>query len=313
MKLRTLAVAILAEVAFAAAARGSAVGVDGFAISVRTDTDDPAIRISRFGGGLNPEPTARATASRAWTFHRLVADREGRVLFAYTLEVKRGAGAREFSIRLLPLDAVYENRIRAEPWFPESSSLGVNGRLVSFERGKDLGTVKFGDQVRIELFRHQSSGGRIYDVLEMEENPPSGAQLSRKAQSELFFKRLRVLVNGREETNSEVSSLSVTGEAVLIELHPYGRFFFSRTPVAGYAFENTARVEGERLTLHWKGNTYEFVSEAAIVGQPAGPVPLWALVLPASPSDPSFSVASAPDIARLLPRLQQPNATKPAR
>lgn len=297
--MRTL---LLAALSVVIAVAQKSVGVAGLELSVRTESDDPQASISRDGGSLTMG-RARTTASRllTHTFHRLVADKAGRVIFGYDIEVQRAPNPGQFFARLLPLDTAYEQRIRAEAWFPADSPLAVNGRLVTFERSKDLGIVKAGDEVRVELFRNPSTGGRIDDVLALAEHPLARPwpYLRRNAPEDLHLERIRVLVNGRDESSPD-SSLSVTGKAVKIAIHPYGRFFFSAAPVAGYPFELIGRVEGKRLTVRWQGRVYEFVSEVDILTKP-GPVSLWTLVLPAPASDPGSSVSSASDILRLLP------------
>ena len=264
-------------------------------ITIRTRADHADLQVSSAGGGLT------LAKGRKNVFHRLVADRNGNVLFGYDIEILRAG--QKFEVNLLPLDWTYEQEIRSKDWFPLTSPLTSTGRIPSFSTARKLHPVTPGDEVSVDILHHASTGARIYDVLTLIDKPPRVIYRDGRPvlADDFNFTRIRILLNGQQrELGGDVS---VRAKAVIVVVRDLGAFVFTQQPVVGQDFRSIHHLDGKRLAFHWGKDSFEFLSDTDILAN-AGKKDVWVLWLPWNDKMPPFSisVSGSDTVERLLPR-----------
>lgn len=153
-----------------------------------------------------------------------------------------------------------------------------------------------GDAVELDLLVNPRTGVRVVDVIRVArdrarlwQSRPRDFTLD---SVEIAVSDPRLVVNG-ELLASSNARREVAGSLVWFYVPGRGRFVLSLVARAGYDFRKVALIEGNRASFDYKGDHYEWVSSAPIVGN-GGDWYAWVLF------DPNYTpeVTTAEEIAR---------------
>ncbi len=217
---------------------------DGTCIEIHSEASGKAPLYA--GGSLNLDSSN--------TLQRLVLDEQNRALFGYDVEARAAASPGSYTIRILPLDSS-----RA---LPAGVFVPAGARIPTLAGLREFAAVKSGEAVKVDILYNPTTGEKIYDVLQPWSSPAD----------EFRFDDLRVRVNSVLQTS--LASTSLRGTWLLVHVPAGGEYVLALEPVAGYGFEQTARVEGDRLSFQGDGQTIELVSRGNILSQ-ADSRPVW--------------------------------------
>ena len=209
------------------------------------------------------------------TIHRVVLDREGNPVFGYDLVVEPVGDAKKFRVTAQPLAADFEQRLRAR-------RTGA-APVPTLARAAAPQTLDDGDAVALDLLVNSQTGVRVVDVVKVASDR---ARLWQSAPRdftldsvEIAVSDQRLLVNG-EVAPSAREPRPVSGALVWFYVPGRGRFILSLVPREGYDFRKTALIEDNRVSFDYKGDHYELVSSAPVVGT-GGDWYAWVLFDPA--------------------------------
>jgi len=163
------------------------------------------------------------------TMQRLVLDDHDHALFGYDVEAHAARTPGMYAIRIRPLDA-------ARP-LPAGVFVAAGGHIPTLGAVREFSSVKSGEALMVDILYNPATNEKIYDVL----RPITAVD------DTFNLDGAHVLVNGVEQ--ERVSVRSSQGSGVLLHLPGKGDYFLSLDPLPGYPFEQTARVEGDRLIL----------------------------------------------------------------
>jgi hypothetical protein len=79
----------------------------------------------------------------------------------------------------------------------------------------------------------------------------------------LQVKNCELRIDGASVYKSPGGSLS--GPLIWLALRDRGRFVFSLVPRPGYDFQKSARLEGNKISFEWSGESFEWVSSEPVV------------------------------------------------
>ena len=298
--------AILAILSCSAAASAQVLGVgfsNGTSLQIRTEVGGAGYQVSSAGMVVVGDPDN--------TVHRMVMDHAGKIVFAYDLEAR--VAGHELTLRVKPLDPAYEQRLRAEKWFPKDNPLDNNGRLFSFARVRELPGVHAGDTVRLDLLANPTTGDKITDLIQPSLRALKVVPQDDPGRDEFQFARIRISIEGKPVTQEPLTSASLTGAAAMIYLPGRGGYFFSREPVTSYGFQRIGNVVGNQLWFTIGKEQFFIASEQPILKH-ANTETVWVYHDPSyKPSGRAFDpfgkksgdeirVATASDVQMLLPR-----------
>ena len=210
----------------------------------------------------------RALLDDGNTIHRVILDREGNVLFAYDLGVEPLAGSRQFRVTARPVGAEFERRLaraRRAPATPAQDAPGIP----TLARPAAPQTLDDGDALALDLLVNQQTGVRVVDVVKVAFDRARLWQAAPRdftlESVEIAVRDPRLLVNGELLAGGRASR-EVAGALVWFHVPGRGRFVLSLVPRAGYDFSKIALVEGNRISFDFRGDHFEWVSSAPVVG-----------------------------------------------
>jgi hypothetical protein len=248
----------------------------GAHVSIRTESDPP-------GGGDAPSNFVEAE-EKPNLVRRVFVDSKDELFFGYELLVVR-VGLKQFRVAVRPLSEEYLKQLTARPAF-RKRRLHPSYNPAAFSTAPQL--VGDGDTFALDVLRNPRTGAKIVDLIQVSlsdaasdesatEEPPRDFALE---DIYLQVKNYELLIDGESVYKSPGGSLS--GTIIWLALRDRGRFVFSLVPRPGYDFQKTARLEGNKITFDWGGESFEWVSSEPVVGL-GGNWNLWVM------HDPNYS------------------------
>ena len=203
------------------------------------------------------------------TIHRVILDRDGNVLFAYDLGVEPLAGSRQFRVTARPVGAEFSRRLARARRLAAATAGDAPG-VPTLARPAEPQTLDDGDALALDLLVNQQTGVRVVDVVKVAFDRARLWQAAPRdftlESVEIAVRDPRLLVNG-ELLGGGRASREVEGALVWFHVPGRGRFVLSLVPRAGYDFRKIALVEGNRISFDFRGDHFEWVSSAPVVGQ----------------------------------------------
>ncbi len=249
--MKTLAVVLLTTLALQAQPRGATYRTVWFEDGTALDFD------TRSTGSTTPVSTRGSIMLDIFSgMHRVVLDKDGKLLFVYGVEAWRDALPQTFFIRIKPVDQGLEQdraagmprlfRQAAHP-FPTVSAV------------RDFPGVRLGDDVVLDILQNPATGEKIFDVI----TPIENAAARPVAADQFHLTAPRVTVNGQSMTVAAGSTAD--GAGLVLRLPAKGAFYLSTEPSANYSFRPAGKVERDRLTLTLDDERIELVAAGNIL------------------------------------------------
>lgn len=271
-------------------------------------------------------------------FHRAFIDKAGGMYFGYDVEVEAVLGTNQYKLVFKPLSITPKIPPTPPRRLPRASGTGGNADLKANNRQAaelialtlpsypEPQIVQIGDTVSLDLLVNPQTGVKIIDLIKIYDstNNPllpfsngSGAAAGTggnrpaadfSADATGFKVTSSILkINGQSVNDDRNGSrLGVTGTLIWFYTPERGRFILSLLPRAGYNFQKTGTIQGNKIAFSMDGNDYEWISQNPIVAGGSGNWNLWVLhdpnyrsEFPPSPSTP-YVVGAAGDIERLI-------------
>jgi hypothetical protein len=220
-----------------------------------------------------------------WVIHRILIDTARGLYYGYDIALSRGEQPGQVVAAVRALAAEVEAEFRQTRWRDFCRECSTPRPVATApQRFPEPRAVGVGDTLVIDLLADESSGGLVTDRVTF--------AAPRRAPSEVVVLPPRDLtadavhlqmaeptlrVNGRPAWSLPDGSPppdragSVQGDVLWTELPRRGRVFLSLAPHAGYPFEKSGVVAGDRITFEIAGDRYEWISQGPIAT--AGPVP----------------------------------------
>lgn len=267
----------------------------GAHVRIRTESDPP-------GGWEAPSNFVEA-GEKPNLVRRVFVDSKDELFFGYELLVE-SAGSDKFLVAVRPLSQEYLKQLAARPAF-RKRRLHPSYNPSAFMTAPQA--VGDGDTFALDVLRNPRTGAKIVDVIQIslsdaasEESATEEPRDFALEDIQLQVKNYELLIDGESVYKSPGGSLS--GPLVWLALRDRGRFVFSLVPRAGYDFQKTARLEGNKISFEWGGERFEWVSSEPVVGL-GGNWNLWVLHDPDYSFDlfdqtPARNVPSDPTFAR---------------
>jgi len=235
---------------------------------------------------------SQAVADRNQTIHRVLRDNDGRFVFGYDLWINGDPTTKQFKIAVKPLDRELQNTLRAN-----NQTLPVE-IISTFPKPTEPQILDDGAEFSLDLLINKNSGVKIIDVVKVTfnrlrlENDAPGIRprdftLDAVA---LEMKEYSLLVNDNLIATGK-SKIGCTGTVLWIYIPNRGRFIFSLFPRAGYSFQKTGTVAGNKIEFTLDGDRYQWLSSSAILKE-EGAWNLW--VLHDAQYSPLFAVRQPP-------------------
>jgi hypothetical protein len=251
---------------------------NGGFVAFRSETSTP---------GTRPLPDDKSPAALLYSqafagedriIHRVLTDAEQNVVFGYDLRISADPITKKFSVTVLPADEAFRRSFLKEA-MPSRS----NSAFATFPKPTSPQTLDDGDAVSLELLVNQTSGVKIFDVVNVTfdratlrenhfESAPKDFTLEAVA---LAVKNYQLLINGSVVSKSK-SSIGCAGSLLWFYIPDRGRFIFSLVPRDGYDFEKIAVIDGSKIEFTANGERYEWLSSASILPN-GGTWNLWVL------------------------------------
>ena len=165
-------------------------------------------------------------ASQGTFWHRVVSDKDGKVVFAYDLEAGRGSAAGTFVIRIKPVDPAYAHEIQKGP-------------VATVTAVREFNAVRAGQSVAIDILSNPATGDKIFDVLQ----PSQSGEPPRVGGEEFNFQNLEVWLNGH--ALPDLAGVSMTGAGAIVYIPGHGAYFVSLE--SRPHFQPAGHVERDRL------------------------------------------------------------------
>lgn len=185
--------------------------------------------------------------------HRVVEDQEGRILFAYDIQMRK-VGEGTVTIRIKPID---QEKIRGESWFSKHRTTGVVPTLAG---AREFPPLRPGDAVEVDILYHPATGERIYDVLKVASDAPPSPRPPGPAGERFSLFRVRVDINGK--TISGERNTWMIGGAFRIYLPGRGDFYLALSPPPGLPFQAAGWVDHNILRFHADNELVEIVGKS---------------------------------------------------
>jgi hypothetical protein len=200
---------------------------DGTRLTIDTVSSGPTVHV----------PGSGSVESERDTWHRVLRDKQGKVLFAYDIEARR-TGSGTFRILIAPV----------EPGFSQRLSPG-DVRVPTVADVRDFSEVKTGESVKIDILYNPFDGDRIYDVLQPSVSTVWGGLVSqRPAEEEFSFGDMQITVKG--SVYHFAHGGTITGAAARIHVPEHWPYYLAlEQPPQDYKFQPAGRVDGEKLTF----------------------------------------------------------------
>ncbi|MFL6207427.1 MAG: hypothetical protein ACJ74W_01165 [Pyrinomonadaceae bacterium] len=255
-------------------------------------------------GGQAPAPTALAEVQAALspqallgehnTIHRVLVDAAGRFVFGYDLTVEPLTPARRFKVTVKPLSPEFEQQLRARA--RDGSAPQSALRAATLPRAAEAQTLDDGDAFELDLLINPQTGVHVTDVVKVAFDRAPLWEVSPRdftADSvELAVRDYRLMLNDKLIGGGRVAR-GCAGSLIWFYVPGRGRFIFSLVPRAGYDFQKTGLIVDNVLRFDFKGERYEWISSAPVVGN-GGSWHVWLL------HDPTYTpeVSSSAEITR---------------
>jgi hypothetical protein len=228
------------------------------------------------------------------TVHRVLLDRGGNLVFAYDLRVEPHAPSRRFTVTAAPVGAEFEKQLLRARRAAAPPPAATNVPTLSRAAGPQ--TLDDGDSVSLDLLVNPQTGVRVADVFKVSFDRARLWQAAPRDftadSARLAVRDHTLLVGGRVVAGGRAAR-GVEGALVWFYVPGRGRFVLSLVPRDGYDFRKIALIEENRISFEFKGERYEWVSGAAVVGG-GGTWHAWVL------HDPDYTpeIASSEEITR---------------
>ena len=283
MRSRMTAFALLAFLCLAAPARAAAAGVpdgpgaggagaqegksqlivpmqSGAFVVIRTESAPPSAG----------EATSDLVESedRPNLLHRVFVDSRSGMFFGYELLVERAGDSKQFRVAVRPLSEDYLRRLAERPAF-RKRRLHPSYNASAFSTAPQ--TIGDGDTFALDVLRNPRTGAKIVDVItvSLSDIAPEAEAAAPPRDFAVEDVDLRVtnyeLRIGGERVHKSPGGM-LSGHVIWLALRDRGRFIFSLVPRAGYDFQKSARLEGNKITFEWGGESFEWVSSEPVVG-----------------------------------------------
>jgi hypothetical protein len=188
--------------------------------------------------------------------HRVVLDKDGKLLFIYGVEAWRDALPQTFFVRIKPVDRGFEQeRALGMPWLFEKAT----HPFPTVAAVRDFPGVKLGDAIVLDILRNPATGEKIFDVITPIENSAARAV----ATDEFNFSGPRIVVNGQSMTVA--GSGAAAGAGLAIRLPAKGSYYLATEPSAKYSFQPAGKVERDRMTIALGDDRIEIVAAGNIL------------------------------------------------
>ncbi len=186
--------------------------------------------------------------------HRMVLDKQGKILFGYDIEAWK-AGPGTFTIRIRPLDS---KKFSVYSWYPRNK---VAEEIPTLAGTRDFPLLRAGDAVEVDILYQPVTGEKIYDVLRVSSGqPPSHT----KPTGERFsLEDVRVVVNGK--TITEERNTWMIGGGLMIYLPELGEFYFTLSPSPDFPFQASGWVDHNTLRFHAGNELVEVTAKSNVL------------------------------------------------
>ena len=231
----------------------------GAHVSIRTESDPP---------GAQDAPSNFVEAEdKPNLVRRVFVDSKDELFFGYELLVERVANTEQFRVAVRPLSEEYLKQLAARPAF-RKRRLHPSYNPSAFSTAPQ--TVGDGDTFALDVLRNPRTGAKIVDLIQVSLSDASAGSAGEEPRDfaledvSLQVKNYELLIDGESVYKSPGGSLS--GPVIWLALRDRGRFVFSLVPRPGYDFRKTARLDGNKITFDWGGESFEWVSSEPVVG-----------------------------------------------
>src|SRR2546423_12055722 len=139
-------------------------GFVGFRLeTTRAGASDESVSLDDIQAAL----VALAVAGEGHTIHRVLVDRDGRLVFGYDLSVEPLAPARRFKVSAQPLSAEFKERLRAHGLGAHAGvqTPAATTSLSTLPRATAVQTLDDGDAFALDLLVNPQTGVRLTDVV----------------------------------------------------------------------------------------------------------------------------------------------------
>ncbi len=236
----------------------------------------------------------RALLGERNTIHRVLVDAVGNFVFGYDLTVEPLKDARRFKVYVKPLDQEFEQQLRARARTGGATQSALNA--ATLPRSAEAQTLDDGDAFELDLLVNPQTGVRVMDVVKVAFDRAPLWEIQPRdftADSvELAVRDFRLTLNDKLIGGGRPTR-GCAGSLVWFYVPGRGRFIFSLVPRPGYDFQKTGMIVDNMIRFDFKGEHYEWLSSAPIVGS-GGLWYVWLL------HDPTYTpeLSSSEEIAR---------------
>ena len=192
--------------------------------------------------------------------HRVVVDKDGRLLFIYGVDAWRDALPQTFFVRIKPVDPDLEQNRASN--MPHLFSKATHP-FPTVAAVRDFPGVRLGDAIVLDILQNPATGEKISDVI----SPIETAAARAVAADEFHLDGPRVVVNG--QTMTVAGSGTAAGTGLALRLPAKGTFYLSTEPNARYGFQPAGRVDRDRLTVTLGDDRLEIAGSGNILKKSA--------------------------------------------
>lgn len=225
-----------------------------------------------------------------YVVHRVLVDAEGSFVFGYDLTVEPVAATKQFKVSVKPLNAEFEQQLRARQSTAANATAGSANRaphnVSTLPREGVAQIIDDGDAFALDLLVNAQTGVKIVDVVKVSFDraklwsaPPRRSVPLRDftlGNVELAMRDYKLTLNG-EVVGGQKPTRGFTGALLWFYVPERGRFIVSLMPHEGYDFQKVGRIENNKISFQLGGDLYEWTSSAPVVGRSGGNWNLWVL------------------------------------
>ena len=266
-------------------------GYVSFHLAARGATPNTDAEVAEVQAALVPQ----ALLAERNTIHRVLLDAAGSFVFGYDLTVEPLTPARRFKVIVKPLSPEFEQQLRARAHAASATHTALSA--ATLPRSAEAQTLDDGDAFELDLLVNPQTGVHVTDVVKVAfDRAPLWQATPRDFAAdsvELSVKDYRLTLNDKLIGGGTRPARGCAGSLVWFYVPGRGRFIFSLVPRAGYDFQKTGMILDNVIRFEFKGERYEWISSAPIVGS-GGLWYVWLL------HDPTYTpeVSSPAEIAR---------------
>ncbi len=204
---------------------------DGTGLEIHTESKGSTSAISTSGSVL---------VGSGGSVHRIVVDRQGAILFAYSIEARK-ASAGLYQLRIKPVN---QQQIRKE--FPKVAL--SQGPIATLATTRDFPPLSPGDEVQVDILQRPNTSEKIYDVIRVSNEAPPPPKPVAAKQNQFSFQSCRTSIAGTRVDEADRSW--IIGGAAMILLPGKGSYYLALDPSPNYAFEPAGWVDRNILRFH---------------------------------------------------------------